>query len=100
MEPACARGRLVGPVTDHDIVVKGLVPSRMPSVCLSHLSQDDAVTVGADDSFDEAPQVGVVQQVRRLPVIDGDRLVGTVSQAVAQEADDPETSATVERMSE
>jgi predicted transcriptional regulator len=41
------------------------------------------------------------RQVRRIPVVDGDRLVGVVSQAdVAKEAGDRETGRLVEEISE
>ncbi|CAN5277051.1 hypothetical protein BH24ACT9_BH24ACT9_00900 [soil metagenome] len=39
------------------------------------------VTIGADDSVEEALQTRSQHQVRRLPVIDGHDLIGMVSQA-------------------
>ena len=47
------------------------------------LGQGDAktVTIGADDSIDEALRTMIDHKVRRLPVIDGKRLVGIISQA-------------------
>jgi CBS domain-containing protein len=43
--------------------------------------QGKPVTIGADDSAEEALQTMAKYQVRRLPVIDGHRLVGMLSQA-------------------
>ena len=81
--PVCSSDqRLIGVVTDRDIVVKALAQGRDPStVRAGELVQGEAVTIGADDSLDEARRVMAEHQVRRLPVIDGDRLVGIVSQA-------------------
>ncbi len=39
------------------------------------------VTIGADDSLDEALRTMTSHKVRRLPVIDGHKLVGILSQA-------------------
>jgi CBS domain-containing protein len=77
-----ADGQLVGVVSDRDIVVKVIAESRDPEATkLVDLVQGEAVTIGADDSLDEAIRTMADHKVRRLPVIDGDRLVGMVSQA-------------------
>lgn len=39
------------------------------------------MTIGADDSIDEALRMMAEHQIRRLPVIDGHRLVGMLAQA-------------------
>jgi CBS domain-containing protein len=79
--------RLRGVVTDRDIVVRcvadGVDPTSTP---VSELAEGKPVTIGADDPIDEALRTMIEHGVRRLPVIDGDRLVGMVSQAdVARE---------------
>lgn len=81
--PVCdAEGRLRGVVTDRDLVVNVLAAQKDPaSTKLSDLVQGEAVTIGADDSIDEAIQTMQRHRVRRLPVIDGDRLVGMLTQA-------------------
>ena len=45
------------------------------------LAEGKPVTIGADDDIQEALRTMTSHDVRRLPVIDGDRLVGIVSQA-------------------
>jgi CBS domain-containing protein len=82
--PVCdGGGHLLGMVTDRDIVVKVLAQGRDPgSVTAGELiDRPEAITIGADDSADEAIRTMKDHAVRRLPVIDGDRLVGMVSQA-------------------
>jgi CBS domain-containing protein len=79
--------RLKGVVTDRDIVVRcvadGVDPTSTP---VSELAEGKPVTIGADDPIDEALRTMIEHGLRRLPVIDGDRLVGMVSQAdVARE---------------
>ena len=83
--PICGEDdRLKGMLTDRDIVVKVLAEGRDPSsVKAGELGVGDGktVTIGADDSIDEALRTMIDHKVRRLPVIDGKRLVGIISQA-------------------
>jgi CBS domain-containing protein len=91
--PVCdAEGRLTGMVTDRDLVVKVLAEGRDPSsTSLADLAdQPEVVTIGADDPVDEILQTMTDHAVRRLPVIDGDQLVGVVSQADVARACPPE----------
>ena len=79
--------RLKGVVTDRDILVRCVAEGADPtSTPVSELAEGKPVTIGADDPIDQALQTMIEHGVRRLPVIDGDRLVGMVSQAdVARE---------------
>jgi len=81
--PICGEDdRLKGMLTDRDIVVKVLAEGRDPSsTTAGELGEGKPVTIGADDSIDEALQTMTQHKVRRLPVIDGHDLVGIVSQA-------------------
>src|SRR5829696_2036599 len=82
--PICGEDdRLKGMITDRDIVVKVLAEGKDPSSTpVSELAtQDEVVTIGADDPIDEALRTMAAHKVRRLPVIDGHELVGIVSQA-------------------
>jgi CBS domain-containing protein len=82
--PVCnAEGRLAGVVTDRDLTVGIVARGRDPqSVRLAELLEgSEVVTIGADDSAEEAIRTMKDHAVRRLPVIDGTRLVGIVSQA-------------------
>jgi CBS domain-containing protein len=81
--PICGEHeRLVGVVTDRDIVVRCLAIGTDPrQVTAGQLAEGKPVTVGADDSVEEAVRTMTDHQVRRLPVIDGHDLVGMVSQA-------------------
>lgn len=64
------------------------------------LIQGEVVTIGADDSVEEAARTMAQHQVRRLPVIDGTKLVGMLAQAdLARSDDDRKTGDTVEAIS-
>jgi CBS domain-containing protein len=81
--PICGEDRrLKGMLTDRDIVVKCIAEGKDPnSVRASDLAQGKPVTIGADDSAEETLRTMAKNQVRRLPVIDGHRLIGIVAQA-------------------
>jgi CBS domain-containing protein len=100
--PVVDGDRLVGIVTDRDIVVraiaKGKDPRGMPA---AEVSSRDLVTVNPDDDLSDALKLMAQYQVRRLAVTaEDDRLVGVVSQAdVALHAKDKETGQLVEDIS-
>lgn len=81
--PICGDdNRLKGMVTDRDIVVKILARDRDPAgIQAGELGQGKPVTIGADDDAEEILRTMAQHKVRRLPVIDGHRLVGIVAVA-------------------
>ena len=102
--PICGEDdRLKGMLTDRDFVVKVLAEGKDPSsVKAGELGVGDGktVTIGADDSIDEALRTMIDHKVRRLPVIDGHDLVGIVSQAdVATNLDEAKVGDLVEAIS-
>ena len=101
--PICGDdNRLKGMLTDRDIVVKVLAAGKDPAdTRAGELGEGKPVTIGADDSIDEALRTMTSHKVRRLPVIDGHDLVGIISQAdIARELSATETGETVAEISE
>lgn len=86
--PICGPDRrLKGVLTDRDIVVRALADGKdLDHTWAGSLNQGEAVTAGADDSVDDAFQTMVRHGVRRLPVIDGQTLVGMLTAADAARA--------------
>ena len=70
--PICGDdSKLAGMITDRDIVIRGLAADRDPSTAkVADLADGTPVTVGADDSVEEALATMSQHGVRRLPVID------------------------------
>ncbi len=81
--PICGEdNRLAGMITDRDIVLNCVAEGMdTTQVRVADYAGDEVVTIGADDSIDEALATMTKAGVRRLPVIDGHDLVGMVSQA-------------------
>jgi CBS domain-containing protein len=83
--------KLKGMLTDRDIVVKVIAEGKDPSSTqVSELAEGVPVTIGEDDSVEDALKAMSENQVRRLPVLDSDKkLTGIVSQAdVAKNLED------------
>jgi CBS domain-containing protein len=100
--PICGEdNRLKGMLTDRDIVVKVLAEGRDPtSTTAGELGEGKPVTIGADDSIEEALRTMAEHKVRRLPVIDGHDLVGIVAQAdIARNVDEDQVGDLVESIS-
>jgi CBS domain-containing protein len=101
--PICGEdNRLHGMLTDRDIVVRCIAEGGDPATATAHqFEQGKPVTIGADDSIDEALKMMTEHQIRRLPVIDGHKLVGMISQAdVARELSGKKTGDTVSKISQ
>lgn len=75
-------GALAGVLTDRDIVIRGVAEGGDPSLTtVGDICTGSVVSVSADDDAVTVTQVLAENQIRRVPVLDGDRLVGIVSQA-------------------
>ncbi|HTW14372.1 MAG TPA: CBS domain-containing protein [Nocardioides sp.] len=81
--PICGEdNRLKGMITDRDIVLNCVAEGMdTTQVKVEDYAGGEVVTIGADDSVDEALATMSRAGVRRLPVIDGHDLVGMISQA-------------------
>ena len=100
--PLVEGDRLVGTVTDRDIVVRVIADGRDPhSVSAGEIASRDLVTVDPQQNLDDALRLMAQHQVRRIPVVEEDgRLVGVVAQAdVAQEAKSKRVGEAVEEIS-
>ncbi|MGI5346966.1 CBS domain-containing protein [Streptomyces sp. CA-250714] len=71
---------LRGVVTDRDLVVRAMADDRdAHSTRAQDVCSSDVVTCSPDAEIDEAVRLMRENAVRRLPIVDGDELVGTVS---------------------
>ena len=100
--PICGEDdRLAGMITDRDIVIQCIAEGGDPNrTTVGELADGKPVTIGADDSVEEALHTMTEHSVRRLPVIDGHELIGIVSQGdLAQNADEDDVVDLVETIS-
>jgi CBS domain-containing protein len=99
--PVVDNDGLVGIVTDRDLVVRVLAQGRDPkSTTVREVASQEPVTVSADDDLVTTLELLAKHQVRRVPVVDGNRLVGIVAQAdVAREVSSSWVGGVVEDIS-
>jgi CBS domain-containing protein len=76
--PVVENGRAVGVVTDRDIVVRAVADGQLNRP-VREIVSGDVITARPDMSTKEAAQLMSEHQVRRLPVVENERLVGIVS---------------------
>ena len=80
--PVVEGGELVGIVTDRDLVIRVIAEGRDPgSTLVGEVCSSKPVTVSPDDDVSQALTLLAQHQVRRLPVAEGDQIVGIVAQA-------------------
>ncbi len=80
--PILDGGQLVGVVTDRDIVVRGIARGLDPaSATVGEIASPEVVTVGPDHDARDVARILAEHQIRRVPVSDGNRVLGIVAQA-------------------
>jgi CBS domain-containing protein len=100
--PVTDEGRLIGILTDRDIALRVIAEGKSPeSTTVGEVFSRDPVAVQPDQDLDEALHLMAQHQVRRLPVVEDDRLVGILAQAdVALEEKEKKTGELVESISQ
>ena len=100
--PVCDGRRLLGIVTDRDIVVRGLAKGLGADSSITQVMTEGVEYCFDDDDLVEVSDKMAASQIRRIPVVDRDRnLVGIVSLGdVAREARPAESGDVLEEVSQ
>jgi CBS domain-containing protein len=99
--PVVENGKPVGIITDRDIVIRAVAEGGNDR-SVREIATSDLVFVKPDTSTRDAEKLMSQRQVRRLPVVENDRLVGIVSlgDLAVKEGRDSRTGDTLENISE
>jgi CBS domain-containing protein len=101
--PIVDGGRLVGIVTDRDIVVRAIAAGKdARSTRVSEVMSADPVCISPDTDVDEAAKVMADRQIRRLPVVEDGKLAGilVIGQIARREPDEQQTGETLKEISQ
>lgn len=78
--PVCDQSGVVGVVTDRDIVVRNVIMGADPNVTpVSNIMTTKIATVSSDTDVEEVSDIMSRNQIRRIPVVDNNTLVGIVA---------------------
>lgn len=100
--PVVDGGKLIGIVTDRDIVVRGVADGKGSDTAIGEVMTTELFSVAPDDFVFEAIRLMGDKQVRRIPVVNADgSLAGIIAMAdVALEMEDEkEIAETLEEIS-
>lgn len=91
--PICDNKKLLGMITDRDIVVRSVAEKRPNSSKVTDIMSEHLVTADPEMTVDDAAELMAQHQIRRLPIVENHHLVGicslgdlAVHQATADEA--------------
>lgn len=71
--------KLVGMITDRDIVLRCVADKHPPSSKVEDIMSNNLVTISPDETSREAVKLMAKNQIRRLPVVENGNLIGIVS---------------------
>lgn len=78
--PVCEGKKLLGMLTDRDLVVSCVAADMNPKQCkASEFMTSNSITVTPDTELEEAARIMGREQIHRLPVVEAGNLVGMIS---------------------
>ncbi|WP_142826810.1 CBS domain-containing protein [Planococcus soli] len=77
--PICEDGRLVGIVTDRDIVIRGLAEQIPSDAAIAEILSAEVITGTVSLTVEEAAELMAIHKIRRLPIVANERIIGIVS---------------------
>lgn len=78
--PVCDKGSVVGMVTDRDIVVRNIAIGKNPQQTpVSDIMTTGVTSVSPDMEMSQVTKMMANSQIRRVPVVDQNNLVGIVA---------------------
>lgn len=77
--PITDNGKLAGIITDRDIVTRGVAAQLSLDTPVSKILSTQLITGSPDMDIEEAAELMATNQIRRLPIVESEKLVGIVS---------------------
>ena len=77
--PVCEGKQPIGMITDRDIAVRNVAENKDFNTPVNQVMSQDLIAASPDMSVEEAAQIMGEKQIRRLPIVENDNIVGIVS---------------------
>ncbi|MCT8975865.1 CBS domain-containing protein [Clostridium sp. CX1] len=78
--PVCDAGSVIGIITDRDIALRAVAPGKdTHTTNVREIMSSNPVLGKPNMEVDDAARIMSERQIRRLPIVDNDNLVGMVS---------------------
>ncbi|MGG3562044.1 CBS domain-containing protein [Neobacillus rhizosphaerae] len=77
--PIVDQEKIVGMITDRDIVIRGVAEKHPGSTKVEDIMSSELITISPEATSQEAAKLMAQHKIRRLPVVEGDKLIGIVS---------------------
>ncbi|MDD2233938.1 MAG: CBS domain-containing protein [Desulfitobacteriaceae bacterium] len=78
--PVYEQNRLQGIITDRDMILRAIATGKNPnSLQANDIMSRNVVTVSPDTDVHEASEIMAGKQIRRLPVMENNKLVGIIA---------------------
>ncbi|WP_413301519.1 CBS domain-containing protein [Bacillus sp. 1P10SD] len=77
--PIVDQEKIVGMITDRDIVIRGVAEKHPGSTKVEDIMSSELITVSPEATSQEAAKLMSQHKIRRLPVVEGEKLIGIVS---------------------
>ncbi|GAB6138675.1 CBS domain-containing protein [Halanaerobaculum tunisiense] len=77
--PVCQQNKAVGIVTDRDIAIRNVAQGDNTSNKVEEVMSNDLVCGTPEMNADKAAEIMGANQIRRLPIVENEELVGMVS---------------------
>lgn len=77
--PVCGPEGIIGIVTDRDIITRGISKGFSPNERIDTVMTKNVTSVSPDTEIKDAVKIMSDKQVRRLPVVSGNEIVGMLS---------------------
>jgi CBS domain-containing protein len=77
--PVVSNDQLIGIITDRDLVIRAMAEKSPGSTKITEVMSSEVITASPDTSVKEAAQLMSQKQIKRLPIVEGTKLVGICS---------------------
>ncbi|HHU73329.1 MAG TPA: CBS domain-containing protein [Clostridiales bacterium] len=77
--PVCTDDKIIGIVTDRDITVRSVAPGSLSMQRVGDIMTRDPVVGNPDLEVEDAANLMSERQIRRLPIVENNSLVGIVA---------------------